>query len=315
MAQRRMFSKKITETDQFLDLPMSTQCLYFHLNMSADDDGFVSNAKTIRRMIGASDDDLKLLMGKEFIIPFESGVVVIKDWKIHNYIRSDRYNETVYKEEKKLLEINENGQYKLDIANNIPNDIPSVIPTVYQRDTQVRLGKVRLGKDRVVKVNKEDKTQALQPNSYVTSNNANAEKKDDNNNNRINSPAYFFENNGFGTISPHIRDRMSGIYDDFLTIEALETDIHQLIIKALEKAIEYNARNWAYAEKILFSWHNKGYKTISEVDAAEKQYQAKKNNYYDASIPEEKSHEALEVERRTKELLDATIIPDDMEFI
>lgn len=142
-----MFSRKITETDQFLDLPMSTQCLYFHLNMSADDDGFVSNAKTIRRMIGASDDDLKLLMGKEFIIPFESGVVVIKDWKIHNYIRSDRYNETVYKEEKKLLEINENGQYKLDIADNIPNDIPSVIPTVYQRDTQVRLGKVRLGKD------------------------------------------------------------------------------------------------------------------------------------------------------------------------
>src|SRR5699024_9677123 len=90
MAQRRMFSKKITETDLFLDMPMSAQCLYFHLNMSADDDGFIGNAKTIRRMIGASEDDLKLLFAKEFLIPFESGVVVVKDWKIHNYIRSDR---------------------------------------------------------------------------------------------------------------------------------------------------------------------------------------------------------------------------------
>ena len=110
MANRRMFSKKITETDFFLDMPMSAQCLYFHLNMSADDDGFIGNAKTIRRMIGASEDDFKLLMAKEFIIPFESGVVVIKDWKVHNYIRSDRYNATVYTEEKKQLNENENGQ-------------------------------------------------------------------------------------------------------------------------------------------------------------------------------------------------------------
>ena len=139
MAQRRMFSKKITETDLFLDMPMSTQCLYFHLNMSADDDGFIGNAKTIRRMIGASEDDLKLLLAKEFLIPFDSGVVVVKDWKIHNYIRSDRYNETVYQEEKKQLKQLENGRYEIGI--------PNVIPTVDQRDTQVRLGKDRLGKD------------------------------------------------------------------------------------------------------------------------------------------------------------------------
>jgi hypothetical protein len=134
MAQRRMFSKKITETDGFLDMPMSTQCLYFHLNMSADDDGFIGNAKTIKRMIGAGDDDLKLLLAKEFIIPFESGVVVIKDWKVHNYIRKDRYDETVYKEEKRQLTENENGQYEVGR------------PMVDQMDTQVRLGKVRLGK-------------------------------------------------------------------------------------------------------------------------------------------------------------------------
>ena len=140
MAQRSMFSKKITETDLFLDMPMSTQCLYFHLNMSADDDGFIGNAKTIRRMIGASEDDLKLLLAKEFLIPFDSGVVVVKDWKIHNYIRSDRYNETVYQEEKKQLKQLDNGRYEIGI--------PNVIPTVYQMDTQVRLGKDRLGKDK-----------------------------------------------------------------------------------------------------------------------------------------------------------------------
>ena len=151
MAQRRMFNKKITETDLFLDMPMSAQCLYFHLNMSADDDGFIGNVKTVKRMIGASDDDLKLLMAKEFIIPFESGVVVIKDWKIHNYIRSDRYAETVYLEEKRQLSVSDNGRYAL----GVPDVIPNVIPTVDGWDTQDRLGKDRLGKDRLGKGKKE----------------------------------------------------------------------------------------------------------------------------------------------------------------
>lgn len=300
-----MFSKKITETDQFLDLPMSTQCLYFHLNMAADDDGFVSNAKTIRRMIGASDDDLKLLMGKEFIIPFESGVVVIKDWKIHNYIRSDRYNETVYREEKKLLEINENGQYKLDIADKIPNDIPSVIPTVHQRDTQVRLGKDRLGKDRLVKVNKQENTQALQHNNDETSHDAIGERKDDNN--HTNSPAYFFENNGFGTISPHIKDRMNGVYDDFMQRGATEPDINQLIIRALQKSIEYNVRTWAYTERILINWCNSGYKTITEVEVSEKQYQASKHRGTPVVISEEASKETKELLENSKKRLAADV--------
>lgn len=142
MANKRMFSKNITETDLFLDMPMSTQCLYFHLNMSADDDGFIGNAKTIRRMVGASEDDLKLLLAKEFIIPFESGVVVIKDWKIHNYIQKDRYNETIYKTEKGQLEENENKQYQLSSSM-----YTECVQDVSNMETQVRLGKVRLGKD------------------------------------------------------------------------------------------------------------------------------------------------------------------------
>lgn len=119
MAERRMFTKKITNSDAFIDMPLSTQALYFHLNMEADDDGFNSSPKKIQRMIGASDDDLKLLMAKNFIIPFESGVVVIKHWKLHNYIQNDRYKETVYTEEKKQLKVKENKVYSLMDTNCI----------------------------------------------------------------------------------------------------------------------------------------------------------------------------------------------------
>ena len=99
-----MFSKKITDTDKFLDMPLSTQELYFHLNMDGDDDGFVGNPKTIKKKIGANDNDLDLLVAKQFIIPFESGVVVIKDWRIHNTLQNDRYKPTIYSDEKKQLE-------------------------------------------------------------------------------------------------------------------------------------------------------------------------------------------------------------------
>ena len=140
MAERRMFAKTIIDSDAFLDMPLSTQALYFHLAMRADDDGFINNPKKIQRLIGASEDDLKLLIAKNFIIPFESGIVVIKHWRIHNYIRSDRYKETVYQEERALLEIKDNNAYTLGIPNG--NQLS------YQRDTQVRLGKDSIGEDK-----------------------------------------------------------------------------------------------------------------------------------------------------------------------
>lgn len=113
MAEKRMFAMTIIDSDAFLDMPPSTQALYFHLNMRADDDGFINNPKKIQKMVGSSDDDLKLLIAKSFIIPFESGIVVIKHWKIHNYIRSDRKKSTVYAEEYALLDIKDNGAYTL----------------------------------------------------------------------------------------------------------------------------------------------------------------------------------------------------------
>lgn len=110
MAQRRLFSPDIVESDAFLEMPTSTQALYFHLGMNADDDGFV-NPKKIMRMMGAVDDDLKVLIGKRFVLPFENGVVVIKHWLVHNSIRKDRYHATQYREEKARLVVKEGGVY------------------------------------------------------------------------------------------------------------------------------------------------------------------------------------------------------------
>ena len=148
MANRRMFAKTIIDSDAFLEMPSSSQMLYFHLSMRADDDGFVNNPKRIMRMIGAGEDDLKLLFVKRFLIGFESGVVVIKHWKIHNYIQKDRYTKTMYQEEFSRLDTKGNKAYT-ELTEPSNQAISSqCIQDGYKMDTQVRLGKDRLGKDR-----------------------------------------------------------------------------------------------------------------------------------------------------------------------
>jgi len=146
MAQKRMFSLKIVDTDEFLDMPPTTQNLYFHLCMRADDDGFVSNPKKIMKIVNSAADDMKVLTAKSFVIPFESGICVIKHWKIHNLIRADRYIETEYKKEKKLLKM-EDKKYELD--DGMQNDIPNGNPV------KVRLDKVSIDKVSLNKLNKE----------------------------------------------------------------------------------------------------------------------------------------------------------------
>jgi len=133
MAEKRMFTKKITESDAFLDMPLSAQCLYFHLNMSADDDGFVNAPKKIQRLIGAKDDDLKLLIAKSFVLVFETGVLVIKHWRMHNTIRQDRYHPTDYQEEYKQIGLKPNNSYTWQPNGN-------------QMETENRLDKIRLDK-------------------------------------------------------------------------------------------------------------------------------------------------------------------------
>lgn len=168
MANRRMFSLAVVDTDNFLDMPISAQCLYFHLGMHADDDGFVSSPKKIIKTMGCNNDDLRILISKGYIIPFETGVIVITDWKTNNYLRNDRYIETRYREYKQSL-TERNGRYFLDTVGipdayqmdtkNKPKktqkmlesdekqgDSEGGIPSVYQRYPQDRLGKDRIDK-------------------------------------------------------------------------------------------------------------------------------------------------------------------------
>lgn len=119
LAQKRMFTMKIVDSDAFLDMPATTQCLYFHLNMRADDDGFIGNPKRIMKITGASEDDLRLLIAKRFVLTFEDGVIVIKHWRMHNTLSRDRYAETSYTDEKKMLLLKDNGSYSLTGGNPI----------------------------------------------------------------------------------------------------------------------------------------------------------------------------------------------------
>lgn len=148
MAERRMFAKTIIASDAFLDMPLSARCLYFALGMYADDEGFVNSPKSIARLIGASTDDMNILLVRRFLIAFPSGVCLIKHWRINNYLRSDRFQPTKYTEERNQIMIEENGAYVLiseRYTNGIPNDgIPSI--------GEIREEKVSIGKDRIEEI-------------------------------------------------------------------------------------------------------------------------------------------------------------------
>lgn len=156
MGDHRMISKSIILTDNFLDMPASTQNLYFYFLLLGDDDGFIKNPKRLMRMTGSSDDDMKLLIAKSYIIPFESGVIVIKHWRVHNYIRKDRYRPTLC-DEKALLTTNDKKEYSLYLSQKEmqlnKSGIPSVNQVVYQVSptchTQVKLSKDKLSKDKL----------------------------------------------------------------------------------------------------------------------------------------------------------------------
>lgn len=154
MAERRMFAKSVIDSDMFLDMPLSSQALYFHLAMRADDDGFINNVKRIMRMTGCGDDDMRILISKRFVIPFESGIAVVTHWKVHNYIAKDRYKPSTFPE-KGLVMLRDGNIYEL-----CSNNEQKCIQTVDTLDTEctqvVDVGKDRLGKDRLGKVSKDN---------------------------------------------------------------------------------------------------------------------------------------------------------------
>lgn len=224
-----MFSRKITETDHFLEMPLSSQALYFHLNMDADDEGFIDKAKTIQRTIGASDDDMKLLIAKGFLIPFESGVVVIRHWRIHNYIQADRFQATIHQNEKEQLEFD-----KSKIASIKPLD--QCIQNVYKMDTQVRLGEDSLDKDRLDKVNNlysdEDKKKSL---SQIIK-----------------------------SSTVKINDRQIQQIQEYIGLDNMTVDMIDYAIQLTEDA---GAESFNYLNKILKSWKDKGLTSLDEAKA------------------------------------------------
>lgn len=240
MAQRRMFSKKITDTDSFLDMPLSTQALYFHLNMGADDEGFVDNVKKIQRSIGASNDDLKVLVGKGFLIPFESGVVVIRHWRIHNYIQADRFQATIYQDEKEQLDFD-----KSKIANIKPLD--QCIQNVSKMDTQVRLGEDSLDKDRLDKVN----------NLYSSED----EKK---------SLSQIIK-----STSVKINDRQIQQIQEYIGLDNMTVDMIDYAIQLTEDA---GAESFNYLNKILKSWKDKGLTSLDEAKEETSGFRDSKNS-------------------------------------
>lgn len=240
LAQRRMFSKKITDTDSFLDMPLSTQALYFHLNMGADDEGFVDNVKKIQRSIGASNDDLKVLVGKGFLIPFESGVVVIRHWRIHNYIQADRFQATIHQNEKEQLEFD-----KSKIASIKPLD--QCIQNVSKMDTQVRLGEDRLDKDRLDKVNNlyggEDEKKSL---SQIIKS---------------------------STIK--INDRQIQQIQEYIGLDNMTVEMIEYAIQLTEDA---GAESFNYLNKILKSWKDKGLTSLDEAKEETSGFRDSKNS-------------------------------------
>ena len=153
MANKRMFNIKIIDSDSFLDMPLTAQCLYFHLNMRADDDGFVGNPKRVQRLIGASDDDMRLLIAKRFVLLFDDGVIVIKHWRMHNTLSMNRYKETTYIDQKRELLLKKNNAYSfnegvpLDDSKQIEMSKRQTRRTLDEQKTNTGLG-LELGLDK-----------------------------------------------------------------------------------------------------------------------------------------------------------------------
>lgn len=161
MAEKRMFSKQIVDSDAFLEMPLSTQALYFHLSMRADDDGFLNNAKKVMKIIGANQNDYDLLVAKSFVIQFPDGICVIKHWRINNYLRKDRYTETIYQEEKSHLTVQPNGRYSFRNAVESSDVLPLGIPVCNRLDTQNRIEKNREEKNSIYSAEKLHDEQSL----------------------------------------------------------------------------------------------------------------------------------------------------------
>lgn len=259
MAERRMFTQKIVDSDAFLDMPLTTQALYFHLNMRADDDGFVNNPKKIQRMIGASDDDLKLLIAKRFLLAFENGVVVIKHWRMHNLLRKDRYNPTQYQEQMEQLLLKGNGAYteavEIPKVSKLDNQMATTWqPNDNQMATQDRIGKDSIGEYRVdkgsIEKNRDNLKEKDDDNNYIKKSTGEASK--DNHHNHL---CKIFVSSFGRQPSAKELDSLRLIYKTW------DTDLCE---EAIARAALNGQPNLGYVKGILNNWEKEGIKTYDD---------------------------------------------------
>ena len=259
MAERRMVAKSIIDTDSFLDMPMSSQCLYFHLLLRGDDDGFIANPKAVLRNTGCKDDDMKLLIAKKYVLVFDSGVIVIRHWKIHNYIQKDRYKPSQCAEREQLL-IQRGHPYEL--KENSDNQEKLMDPNCIQNGDvgKVKLGKTKLDQVKLDKINNTNSGCSCSNNntSLYGSNTVEIYSRDDNNHNNDHSLIdnelamiiQFYEDN-FSTVSSYIAEQIESLKKEYGV---------EWVLKSMEKAVVSGRDkcNLRYVEGILKSWKNRG---------------------------------------------------------
>lgn len=236
MANRRMFALTVTDSGEFQSMPLSTQAIYFHLGMHADDDGFVGNPKQIMRMLGGSDDEIRLLVAKGFVIPFNSGVCVIRHWKVNNDLKKDRYHETIYDNEMKMLTTDRQKRY-----NHAASSVETkCFQDVSELETEARLGKVRQDQ------HSEGEDSDCQAQMAVI---------------RYCQNAMIF-----------LSDTHMGEIADFLN-DGIGADMQK---HAVDLTIENGKRAWNYTRTILARWRDEGIRTLEAAMNDRAAFKAKK---------------------------------------
>ena len=245
MADRRMLTRKVTDDDRFTELSASAQALYLHLSMSADDDGFCNQVAVSMFKAHASVQDLQALLERRYLYQFETGVIVIKHWRMANALRKDRYTPTTFREEFKKLQIKDNGAYTLlNDGNQLATNWQ---PDGNQTATQERLGENRLGEDRLEDGGGEDLTaDAVKPDAVA-----------------------IYASNNLSYLSPMNMNELLSFRDSL-------TD--EMICYAIDEACGAGKRNYNYVRSILNRMIERGFKTLGEVKAAEQERQREKEN-------------------------------------
>lgn len=230
MANKRMFSIDVTETDTFLEMPLTAQALYFHLAMRGDDDGFVSNPRSIMRVTGCSENDLKTLAESGYIITFRSGVIVISDWKVNNYLRGDRYKPTTFQNELSMLTETSNKRYVLE-SDSQRSTVG--IPNSNQMETQYSIEKNRVVVD--------------------TATTATGSRTD----------------SDLAEIVQHFQEVIGVFPRSALNKLQCWREVYpaEIIHAAIDEAAESNVRRWRYVDGVLKGWQADGVRTLGDVKA------------------------------------------------